>query len=455
MTRQFSTVAPATTTTGSLTSGATTVPLTSITGLPTTFPFTLVLDAGTGSAECVDVTSITTLTATIVRGTCGTTAVSHSSGATVTHMATGRDFQDVHNLLALDQTSVGVPAAGITGLASPTGFRNAIINGCGAVAQRGTTGAGATASTIAARTGPDCWLAYRAGFVAGLTWKQLTTADTLPSGFSNAIRIQRDSGQGSGNNPTLMQSIQSVDARRFQGRPVALTFWARCGANYSAAASALGAVLASGTGVDENFAAGSYTGTAGPISQNVTLTTSWQKFYLSAAALSGSLNELTTYFSFAPTGTAGANDYFDITGIQLEDGIYPSPFEFRPYLVEYGMCRARFRRFGNLIQSETLPVLNGGTAGGHVWFQTDDMRTQPTCVSTLLTNANFVTTTPGTGQWGLISVISWVTKTGTVTVAPTQTPFGTLLQIYGATLGSPPTQIQLGATTIIDLIADL
>ena len=77
--------APATALSASLTAIATTCDVDSITGLPITYPFILILDRGTASEEVVLVTSGTGTSLTITRGYDGTTAFSHASGASVEH----------------------------------------------------------------------------------------------------------------------------------------------------------------------------------------------------------------------------------------------------------------------------------------------------------------------------------------------------------------------------------
>lgn len=69
-----------------------------ITGLPTSYPFTALIDWGNGSAEAISVTSAPTgtgpYTLPCTRGIDGTTATTHSSGALVVYGATAQDFAE-------------------------------------------------------------------------------------------------------------------------------------------------------------------------------------------------------------------------------------------------------------------------------------------------------------------------------------------------------------------------
>jgi hypothetical protein len=77
--------APATTLASSCTSLATSIVVTSTTGLPITYPFILILDRGTASEEVVLCTAAAGTTLTVTRGYDSTPAFSHSIGGTVVH----------------------------------------------------------------------------------------------------------------------------------------------------------------------------------------------------------------------------------------------------------------------------------------------------------------------------------------------------------------------------------
>lgn len=67
----------------------------SISGFPTTFPYTLILDPDTSKEEVVTVTSGSTTTLVITRGQDGTTAFAHAAGTAVRHGISAREFKEL------------------------------------------------------------------------------------------------------------------------------------------------------------------------------------------------------------------------------------------------------------------------------------------------------------------------------------------------------------------------
>lgn len=92
--RQYSSTAQATTLSASATSGTTTMTITAATGLPSTTPWTAIVDPDTVNEEVVEVTNRSGTTLTVTRGVDGTTGVSHSSGAVFRHGVSARDFDE-------------------------------------------------------------------------------------------------------------------------------------------------------------------------------------------------------------------------------------------------------------------------------------------------------------------------------------------------------------------------
>jgi hypothetical protein len=92
--RYYSSTAMRTTLSAGLTNTGTTMAVTSISGFPASFPYTLILDADTVNEEVVEVTGGASTTLTVVRGVDGTTGVSHLSGASVRHGFSARDLDE-------------------------------------------------------------------------------------------------------------------------------------------------------------------------------------------------------------------------------------------------------------------------------------------------------------------------------------------------------------------------
>lgn len=258
-----------------------------------------------------------------------------------------------------DVTSVGnTTTVAAVGGNQVAGFRNALLNGAMDLWQRGTSFTiAATTTTLTA----DRWVARRAG--TGLTVSQQTS--TPPAGFTNYTRIQRNSATTSANTPIFCQMIETADAIKWAGKTVTLSFYARCGANYSAASSLFTAHIETGTGTNEDLSLQAYTGRAVPLNQTATLTTSFQRFSYTAT-LGATITEFGPLFIWTPVGTAGAADYVDICGVQIEGGSVATPFEFMPLSVLLPLARRYYRKTFALA---TAPVQNVGSVVGSIMLK--------------------------------------------------------------------------------------
>ena len=109
---------------------------------------------------------------------------------------------------------------------------NPVINSALQVWQRGTSSALTSSGVYFA----DRWQGYRS--VAGSTASRQVTNDTtnLPN-IQYCARIQRDSGNAGTQNILVSQSFESVNSIPYAGKTVTFSFYARAGANFSAASS--------------------------------------------------------------------------------------------------------------------------------------------------------------------------------------------------------------------------
>lgn len=229
------------------------------------------------------------------------------------------------------------------------GFRNLIINGDFKIWQRGTSATTIT-KTASSSFLADRWSAYR--FLVGCTQSQVTSG---LDGFQYAMRLQRTAGGASTNNVFIGQSFETVNIIPLGNKQITFSFYARAGSDYSAVANAFRLRVFAGTGTECNVVYVTPTNVSTPVDTTVTLTTGWQRFYGSGTVPAGT-TQLGCQFEWTPTGTAGTNDYVDITGVQLEANSQPTPFEQRPIGVEDFLCKRYYQIWSNSSNTNFMTI---------------------------------------------------------------------------------------------------
>jgi hypothetical protein len=233
---------------------------------------------------------------------------------------------------------------------------NAVINGGMEIFQR--SGTPTTGTSIAAASMSytlDRWQAWTGAGLAATVSRQSAGLN----GFQYCARVQRNSGQTATTDLNFSQPLETVNSVPLSGGPVTFSFYARAGSNFSSASNALSVLLQSGTGTDENLYVG-YTGASQLISQTATLTTSWQRFSYTVTVPS-TATELGFRFRYNGSGTAGANDYFEVTGVQLEVGALATQFRRSSGTIqgELAACQRYYWRMNAL---ETYSAFGVGSA---------------------------------------------------------------------------------------------
>jgi hypothetical protein len=274
--------------------------------------------------------------------------ISATANDTPARLAVGNNGE---TLVADSSTSTGLRYNPQNALVNP------VINGGFDIAQRGTSvsiGASANGYTL------DRWF-YGTGANQASTISQQATGDTtnLPN-IQSCVRVQRNSGQTGAGATGFDTSLETRNSIPYAGKTVTISFYARAGALYSPTSSVLNMQLVTGTGTDQSVSFG-YTGSSIIISQNSTLTTTWQRFAYTAT-IGATATELGVRFVSTWVGTAGATDYYEVTGVQIDLGTYTAT------------TAPTFRRSGGTIQGElaacqryyfrTVQGTTGGTFAG-------------------------------------------------------------------------------------------
>ena len=273
-----------------------------------------------------DITAVTAGTGISGGGTSGAVTITNSMATEIAakgDLIVGTGSQTFDNLTAgANGETLVADSSTSTGLryqATQAAGRNYAINGGTDIWKRGTSftpSAGAVTQLV------DRWSGVRPT-VAGWTVSQKNSAtDSGVAGSTFFMRVQRDSGNTA--TQDLNIAYNNLEGQSFiplQGQSVTISFWAKAGANYSAASSILNVVAVTGTTADT--ATWSVTGTTNSTTR--TLTTSWQRFSYTIA-FGATDKAMRTQFYYTPVGTAGANDFFDIWGLQIEVGSVATAF---------------------------------------------------------------------------------------------------------------------------------
>jgi hypothetical protein len=232
-------------------------------------------------------------------------------------------------------------SAATTGLrwSSTPSASNPILNSNFSIAQRGTSFAAPAGNSYTL----DRWNISNTGTTR--TWSRQTAS---LDGFQFCMRVQRDSGSIATALMGLSQSLETVNAIPYQGKTITISAYVRKGADFSAASSVAKLFAASGTGTDQKFIVNGagYTGESIFINENITLTTSWQRFS-ATATVSTAATELAFGVSFTPSGTAGAADYLEFTGYQVDVGSVALPYRTYASTIqgELAACQRYFYRW--------------------------------------------------------------------------------------------------------------
>ncbi|MGY3393441.1 hypothetical protein ACVWW6_006032 [Bradyrhizobium sp. USDA 3311] len=299
-------------------------------------------------------------------------------------------------------------AAALPASSGVANFRNLLDGGDFTVNpwQRGTSQAADITNTVT-------YMADRFFTVGGassaINWSK--QADTGVAGFAQALRWQRKSANADTAKIQMGQVLETADSIRAQGQQVTLSFYVKCGANFLGSSANFTAAIVSGTGTDQsaaNLAAGTWTGQATVASQVVAPTTNDQLVILTGTVPVGA-TQLGVLLNYTPSGNAGANEWLQFKGFQLEIGGQATVFEHRDAQVELEICQ----RYCWVTNEPAAGVVVGAgmntTAAIQVFYMATpvQMRIAPT-----------VTVTAGTFKTNQASVATATTITAGTTHTP-------------------------------------
>ena len=259
--------------------------------------------------------------------------IAGTAASTVTNLAVGTDGQTL--------VANSANASGLGWQPLNAAGKNAVINGGMDIWQRGTSFTNPVSAATAYSA--DRWLTCRYGYATNITTSRVASGLT---GFNYAMRLQRNVGDAAGSAMFASYNCETADSLRFAGQTVTVSVYFRAGASFSGVSSTAFVTLHSGTGTDQNIVTG-FTGDSTLINATPTISTTIQRFSYSAAVPSNA-TQVGLQLGWNPTGTAGANDYLDIVGVQLELGSVATTFSRAGDVLqgELAACQRYYYRAG-------------------------------------------------------------------------------------------------------------
>lgn len=221
-------------------------------------------------------------------------------------------------------------------------------------------------------------IASPSNFYIADCWKTPSTAGRTYSrqaGFNGAnycCRAQRDNGNAVTTGIGVYAVIPSELAYQLAGQTIYIAADMRAGANWSGTTIVCSVIQ--GTGVDEVLSSANATFPTGTSNtslaavQNANLTTTAARAIWGPITINSGTTEIGFRFTYTPTGTAGAADYFEVTnvwfGIATAGGSVP---KFQPTPISEVRAQAE-RLYQKSFQRDTTPAQNVGQNTGEIRF---------------------------------------------------------------------------------------
>jgi hypothetical protein len=253
--------------------------------------------------------------------------------------------------------------------------KNIIINGSLLVAQRGTSFANGGSGGVLVR-GLDRW-----NFWIGGTMASTLSRQPAVNGQGYAMRFQRNAGTATSTNVQITQHIDLEQVKALAGKTVTLSFYVRKGANFSSTNFA--AQIVTGTAATEvNLITTGFTGAVTAALALNSITTTSTRVYLTTTIPANALQMAVNFYADTFTGTAGANDWYEVEQVMLTEGGSLAPFRTAGESIqqELSLCQ-RYYEIGTFFHSYD-GFNNGTTRFGSFCAWKVTKRVTPSCIAT-------------------------------------------------------------------------
>jgi hypothetical protein len=246
-----------------------------------------------------------------------------------------------------------------------SGDRNVLgANGNFNVWQRGAGGA----ASIAVAASTTAYTADRWYITTGANQASVVSQGSGVAGFNRFYaQVQRNAGQTGTGSIFVGFPLDTDEVVAMRGKTLSVRFKAQAGADFSPTSSLLPFQLRFGTGSPAKRSGGAFAGETTVINTAASLSPGGgvtEHTFTATAVVPSDATQGEFFFLVSPTGTAGANDWFRVSDIVLEEGpragsgLFPS-FEQQ--------LRACMRHFWKTFAYDTAPASSVGTTAMLNW----------------------------------------------------------------------------------------
>ena len=240
--------------------------------------------------------------------------------------------------------------------AATTPGRNRVINGDMQVWQRGAGGSASFSVPInTTMYTVDRWQVNTTGNT--LSVQQIAAPGDV---VGTLAQIQRIAGNTSTNPIYFCTSLVQDMVIGAPGNTLTLSFKALCGANFSPTSNQITVTVFTGTGnTYKSGLLGAYTGSTAVINTIFSISTTLTQYTVTTASPIGTnVSQLAVQFGWAPTGTAGTNDFVSFTDVQLEVSPQASSYDRLNFPQTVSQCQ---RFYYKTFPYTVAPVTNYST----------------------------------------------------------------------------------------------
>ena len=224
--------------------------------------------------------------------------------------------------------------------------RNILINGSMDVWQRGTAWTSGNDNDLYTA---DRWHFQRYAANSASISRQSATDNA----FNYCIRVGRATGNTGSTGYYINQPVEGLNSKRCLGKWVTFSYWIRTGSAHQPGDYFVSSIVYHTDGAYQNdgmyytnFRSAAPSSVASDLNILGKVGTVWKRFEQTTYIPAGAV-QVGVAFGSAGSGTATSNDYFEVTGVQLEIGNVATPFEHRSFGAELELCQRYFERVQN------------------------------------------------------------------------------------------------------------